>query len=270
MLMTERLLGLSERELRQAIEPYAEEFIRRDSDDDALSESSHQLVNKGIEAAAHIPAVKFIVDTTLRLVNRPEIESTLPKEVYERQAVASIAAERIASTALESGYITAYYVTNPYLDSDVGLHSGIGKKYLGILGGAPFADTRVVAGGAFKLLTQASWLEDDPIEIIKRSRGLLVVSQIDKQKAKLAEQFLGVPYAEGVHFMGKKGEMGLELTFTDSTREAIRLLFRGSGCPAGRIALAGANGSTLLQQYWEKIVDYLLPADATTEGFGAE
>lgn len=265
--MTERVLDLTAEQLKTEIKPYADEFIVHGDNYDALSRDSRELAYKGAEAAIHVPAVKFIVDTTLKLLTRPEFDDDLPLEVYERQGIASMTAERIAEIAVEEGYFAAYYATDTYLSPETGLPTVTSARYLGVLGGAPFADTRIVAGGALKLLKMGNIKQ--PAEVIKWSRDLSSVSMIDKGKAKLVEQFLGTPYANIDHFKGRKTEKGLELAFTESTREALKLL-RGIGCPAGRIALAGAGGPTLLQEYWCRIVDYLLPVDATVNGFPTE
>jgi hypothetical protein len=269
--MVESLQLLSSEELGAAIAPAVETFVSRGEDYDAISEASSHLSEKGYPAAGHTPAVKFLVDATLGIVTDSDNEQRLPKEVYMRQTVASVLAQRIAELARREGVFTAYYSSDHNFDTQqiIDLIT-TDEKYLGALGGAPFADVRQVAGGAYKFLKRAKSLTESPQDIIKRSSDLLVVSGIDKAKAQLAENYLGLLYADLSHFWLKQRNGQSEVVFGNSSREVIKMFHkRGGGCPAGRIALAGAGKPTLLQDYWGRIVDYLLPDDATTEGFAS-
>lgn len=255
---------MSDTELCTVIEPAREVFLAHQNE--ALSAASLRLYDDGYEEAAHMPAVKYALDATFDLLDQPDIAAELPREVYERQAVASMTAQRIAELETSAGVIMAFYVSDPHLNRPaIKDYIDTDESYLGVLSGAPFSDVRLIAGGAFKLLKMSSDLGERPADIIKRSHDLLAVSRIFKGHARQAELVLGRPYARINNFWGKKTDQGMVITLDRSTKDILSRLSTGMGCPAGRVAITGASGPTLLHQYWDRIVDYLITDDATVE-----
>jgi hypothetical protein len=266
--MAENLLELSSDELKAGITPALREFLSHEGDYPSISESARSLIGRGSYQAVYVPAVKFLVDATLDILNQPQVAARLPQEVMLRQAIASHEAGHIARIVATPGLFTQFYATDEYLrhvrlkveDVDT-----VNKPdYLASLGAAPFFDTRVVAGGALKFIRETG-IDEEPSKVIGRSLGLLAVAGIHKEQTDRAMNVLGLPYADSFNFVGKSG--GQEIKFSRIAFENLKRSYEpGRGCPAGRIALAGASNSNLLQQYWSRIVDYLIPADATTNG----
>jgi len=91
-----------------------------------------------------------------------------------------------------------------------------------------------------------------------------LISKIDRKKAMAAAGFLGLPYAAPRFYRAERKKTGWELWFTPETEEALKL-YIGRGCPAGQIAISGVYGRNLLQEYWGRITEYLIPEDATAE-----
>ncbi|HSW37312.1 MAG TPA: hypothetical protein VLG37_03005 [Candidatus Saccharimonadales bacterium] len=231
-------------------------------------EGTAWLVRSGKEDAFFIPAVRFLVDATLRVVTLPDVEAQLEREVFARQAVASKVAQEFADLAAKSRLFLNVYNGIPILGSlnipDPKFLGLINPKYLGTLGGAPFFDARLVGGGALRVLREHGITEGHGDAIVA-SRGLLAIAGVYKGFAERSTDYLGLPYVDDVHLRLEEGEEP-RVDFTDPAKDFLRSLRpAGRGCPAGGIVVKDAPKTSLLENYWERIVRFLVPPDATAE-----
>lgn len=140
----------------------------------------------------------------------------------------------------------------------------IDLEYLASLGMAPFYDVGVTTGSALRVLQREEIPE--PTEVIKRSTGLLKIAGIHKHPDVLAiaQMLLHEPYAAEECFeIGESKEGRIKIDFTEEMHIMLGALSIGQGCPIGRIASPTNPDSRLLTDYWTRLVDYLIPDNAT-------
>jgi hypothetical protein len=233
-----------------------------------IADTVAELVGNGNTEAYFVPAVRFLIDSTLQIVSEPEVKDALSNEVLDREFVASRLAEHVAKIATDNHVFSFLYKHSPTLSSIsvpvVELDNLRNGEYLGSLGAAPFFDTRFVVGGAFRML-KAREIED-PKEVISRSSGLLVIAGVykDPEIGKVVHSYLGLPYAKSEHYVLIDKEEGMEVAFADQAQLILETLHvEGRGCPAGKIKSPDNSPNRLLSDYWGKIVDFLIPAEAT-------
>jgi hypothetical protein len=241
-----------------AVRPYQE-----------LSERTRELILRGHGNALYVPVVRMLIEASLGVVTQPGVEPTLPREVATRSRIAAHYAEQAANFGTDRELFQGFYELNPQFN---GLRVSRGDKealsdpkYLASLGGAPFFDVGVVSGGALKLLKERG-VEENPADVIARSTGLLAIAGIHKGYTEELINFLGVPYANVDYLEISKTSEGVKVKFNDVAKSALeKCRVLGRGCPASRIPSADATKKSLLHEYWESIVHYLVPADATVD-----
>lgn len=251
--------------VRQAIDTAGLVFQSRSGA--LVAEQVADLVDGPNKEAYFVPGVKLIVDATLAIVRLPEIESQLPREVKQRQASASFIAEYLGKLLAENKVFGILYSRVPTLKALVSMEVDINEvfetEHMASLGGAPFFDTRLIAGGAYRMLEDNNVL--DPVRVIQRSTGLLKVAKVFKHREVTGKfhEAIGLPYARADIFELHEDGDEVTLTFTPEISELIESLHvPGRGCPVGRIT-SPESGDMLLKDYWTDIVAYLLPEDAT-------
>jgi len=267
------LVELSQDEIRAGILPETEAFIGQSDDYAAISANVRELVENGRHEALYVPAVKYIVDATLGIVTQPQVEPRLPKSVTARSQAAIHFAKYVVDVGLKGGIFMHFYAHNPDLrDAPMGEGEIVHLTdpddetgYLASIGAAPFYDTAIVSGGAFNFLEEQH-ITEPAADVIKRSLGLLAISGVYKGLSKVAFDYLGSPYAATEHFRLVPGTEETKLAFNEETGAMLRRLqVSDRGCPSGRIASPEKPDTTVLQQAWHRLVDYLVPSDATAE-----
>jgi len=258
-------------ELKAGIEPPLLSLLFSDAYD-TVAQGAADVVEAGRSEAFYAPAVKVIIDSTLSTVTQPGIQERLPREVGLRRNIALNCAEYATGVAILLDAFRRYYGANPRLLGlgicDVDFEELRSQDYLESLGKAPIFDAAVASGGALRALQASSeTFTETPAEVIARSSGLLAVSGIYKGHSRRAMNFLGLPYARSEHYVIQDGEKGPEVTFTRNAKAFLASLREeGRGCPAGKIESPTQVGGTLLEEYWGRMVRYLIPQNATVLG----
>jgi len=258
---------LDREEIKAGIKPEIMDFLFG-SNYDELSEIAADLVKEGRSEARYLPAVRLIVGSALRVLELPEVAGRLPQEIAARRNAALHAAECATNLALATDTLTQYYVDNPFL-MNLTVKSGEegalrNKEYLLSLGQSPFFDVAGVSGAALNLIRERD-VSGSPPDIIARSTGLLAISGVYKGDSDVAVDYLGLPYASTEHLGLQEGIDGPEVDFTAEAKDFLgNLHVQGRGCPAGKVTEQGADHS-LLEEYWRKLVYYLVPENATAE-----
>jgi hypothetical protein len=81
----------------------------------------------------------------------------------------------------------------------------------------------------------------------------------------VAYKRLGEPYVFTHNLVLEQDDGVSRVKFSPEIAQLLRQYYRGEGCPMGRIkAGSGARGNAL-QQDWHKLIDYLVPANATVD-----
>ncbi len=261
---------ISEAEVRAGIMPAAQAFVGQSEEYTAMAPELFQgVLEKGQAEALYVPAVKLVVDSTLGILTQPEVEARLPREVATRRKVAVHFGEYVIGVAVHSDIFRHFYTKNqslaPLARSILGeLTNPDDTKYISALCLAPFFDTSVVAGGALGFLQRREMAGQNPAEVIGRSRGLLMIAGVEKGLSGKAFDYLGAPYAGDAHYTLDERQDEPAVTFTAETRDYLHsLMTEDSGCPTGRLAEFGRPDVSLLQASWERLVNYLVPPDAT-------
>lgn len=272
--MTEPLLvELSTDEIKAGMIPSTEAFMGQSAAYTAISAEARTLVDAGRAEALYVPAVQYVVDAALNIVTQPKIEPKLPKSVTGRSQVAIHFAQLVVSVGLESGTFSHFYAHNPALwDAPMGegemvhlTHPQDKTGYLASIGAAPFYDAGVVSGGALNFLREQG-VADPPAEVIKRSTGLLALAGVYKSLSKVAFEYLGLPYAATTHYRLVRDAPETTLAFSEETATMLsRFRIGNRGCPSGGIDAPEQPGTSMLQYAWHRLVDYLVPEDATAE-----
>jgi hypothetical protein len=256
-------------EAKEGIKPEIMDFLFGPNFDE-ISRNSADLVRSGSPEALYVPAVKLIVGATLNVLSLPDVAERLPQEVAARRSAALYAAEYATNLALTVDAFSHYYAKNSDLNN-LAVRKGDAlairdKTYLLSLGQAPFYDVSIVSGGAHRVI-QENNISETPSDVIARSTGLLAISGVYKGHSRKAVNYLGNPYARSEHLALEGQENDPNVGFTPLANEFLRGLHeKGRGCPAGKIP-SGASEGTLLEEYWGKIVTYLVPPDATTDWY---
>lgn len=267
------LVELSQDEMRTGILPETEAFIGQSDDYAAISANVRELVENGHHEALYVPAVKYIVDATLGIVTQPQVEPRLPKSVTARSQVAIHFANYVVDVGLNGGIFMHFYTHNSDLrDAPMGEGEIVHLTdpndetgYLASIGGAPFYDAALVSGGALNFLREQHMTES-AADVIKRSSGLLAISGVYKGLSTVAFDYLGPPYASTEHFRVVPDTEETKLAFSEETATMLRRLqVSDRGCPSGRIASPEKPDTTILQDAWHRLVDYLVPPGATAE-----
>jgi len=234
-----------------------------------VSRQSAELIANGSPEAMFSPFVKVILDSALNTLTLPTVQERLPKEVVERRTIGAYCAQYATNLLLHfdlpTKYFGSHYALFPLLLLPNSAKNLRNKEYLTNLGSAPFSDVSIVAGGALRAIRSQTELTESPANVIAGSRGLLAVSGVYKGNVQEAVRYLGIPYATADHFMLYDDPKGLRVGFVDETKSFLQNLYvPGRGCPAGKMR-ADNGEQSMLSEYWERLVDYLIPADATTD-----
>jgi hypothetical protein len=267
------IVELSKEEIKAGMLPETSAFMGQSENYTAMTGIVRELVESGHDEALYIPAVKFIVDATLGIITQPQVEARLPNSVTARGQTAIHFANYVVDVGLRSGMFMHFYTHNPDL-RDIPLPKGESThlsnpddetKYLASIGGAPFYDTALVSGGSLNFLKQQH-IAEPAADVIKRSSGLLAISGVYKGLSRVAFDYLGSPYASPEHFRLVPRVDKTKLAFSEEASAMLqRLQVRDRGCPSARIASSEVPNSTVLQDAWHRLVDYLVPADATAD-----
>jgi hypothetical protein len=263
---------IAEADLTAAIEPEVERFCGPGATAyEQTFVGSVEQAQKGAYTAFFAPAVRFVVKTSLDILNGEETAPRLPVEIVDRAAVAYKVCERVAEVAVEQEVFARGY-TRPdtkRLTEQIESHVLLGDAdYIRSLSSAVFSDAKSVAGGAFRLLQGNKPEADDPKAAIKRSLGLLYVSQLALELLPLAYEYLGDPYTFTDRLKTVKDNKGFKVRFTPDVMERLdeyHVSARG-GCPMSKIRSDTSRG-TLLQEDWRSLIDYLVPAGATVNKY---
>ncbi|HSW37317.1 MAG TPA: hypothetical protein VLG37_03030 [Candidatus Saccharimonadales bacterium] len=265
--MSAEVFRLSDEEINTGLSSARQDFTGL-AGYDAVCLGARNSAEQGYPKAIYVPAVKFIVRAVLDTLAQPDVEARLPRELWERSEMASQFAYHVADLGVAADDFLNFYVFDSIMlrgsiyQRDI--RGVVDAEYLGSLGASPFCDVMQVAGGSFNLLRNEG-VSEDSAQVIARSTGLLAISGTNKKYSPEAAEYLGQPYADPSHFELKATEEGTKVGFTPSTLEHLRRFQRpNGGCPAGRIAGESA-GRTLLEEYWDRIVHYLMPPDATVQ-----
>lgn len=241
------------------------------SRDGALYASVHeQVVAQNDQAAFYVPAGKFALDATLSMLEIPAIRDNLSNEIALRSATATdIAQYHVGLNVVLSELLVDLYLNDPTLSKiDITPPQIAHLKnlsFIALLSAAPISDSGSVAGGALLQLQESGYETSDARETIQRSKGLLSVTGIPMSFVPETLNPLGIPYIKPSYFELTEDDP-LRLSFTDEAQEKLaRFKTAQSGCPAGRITIRSAFGNTILEEYWSKIIEYLVPDTATTE-----
>jgi hypothetical protein len=228
----------------------------------AIAARTRELFDRGRQDALYVPAVKFILDSTLGTLEQPGVEPHLPREIADRSEQAMSVAENVTNFALEQGLLATYYGHNAFFSDLLSVANDLTEPgFMNELGAYVFPDVQVASGGALKVLQQRG-IQATPAEVISRSDSLLLVAGIGRARGEEASEFIGWPYADPEHLEPIEGASGIEVAFTEEAQERLRRL-RGRGCPAGEVPVPSDPLHSLLDQYWGRIVRYLVPDDAT-------
>jgi len=233
-----------------------------------VAEAAAQLVEAGRIEAYYVPAVRFILDSTLSVINSPEVRRQHGREVGDRQNGASYIAMAIAKRATDFDLFCRIYEATPVLAdliiSSREVEALQDEEYLGSLGGAPFFDARIVSGGALRVARAKGFAH--PTEVVKDSTGLLAIASLpkDAQTTRMAHEMLGLPYVRAENLTVEQEDGKPRIAFAPEALALIKRLHRkGGGCPAGKLQLpAGETTIPLIQKYWRPMVDFLLPKNA--------
>jgi hypothetical protein len=235
-----------------------------------IANRSNELASGGDVQAFFVPVVRLIVDAALKILNNPEVSPQLPLEIVSRQITVTHITNHITKLLVDKELFSKLYAASPLGDSPTMLEEVenlANTPYLSTLAGAPFSDARQVCGGALRFLEQPA---AEARLTVARSRGLLAVSGIYKGYQDQAYKFLGSPYVDERHLELRSNEDGSNerVVFTRKTQQQLAAWSpAGRGCPASRIQDPSSSApSTLLENYWLQLVDYLVPLDATVNG----
>ena len=237
-----------------------------------------------------VPSVKLVLDATFGLLEAEEMQEYLTLEVLERQALAcSIVndvmrcfnSQRVVGAALHHSGIEQPFVSPlealygrsaQIQESLAKLRSDVTPQQLVVrsmsrltsLAQDPFADARLVVGGALRFLNASGDIKNQ-IDIIVQSTPLLAVSGLNArlQGPTNAALELGAPYYGSHRFQYDTKSPVRRLRLTDKALEIIAEYSQGaSGCPAGKF-IDVSTGKALLTDEWERFVNYLAPDGAT-------
>ncbi|HSW37316.1 MAG TPA: hypothetical protein VLG37_03025 [Candidatus Saccharimonadales bacterium] len=270
-------LELTGRELRVGIDP-ALEFLTGE-DGTSLMEETRVLVRGGNYHALAVPSVRFIVDATLGILTQPGVEDRLSREVVNRASIASSIVEYVTSVGCEVNIFKVACLKVLGREADLEWLFDTGnidllklfneEKVLNSLGRAPFFDVGWVSGGAVRVLRNEG-LTGSLSPLIVRSTGLLAISGVHKTNTEGVSEYLGLPYVQKKHLeLAGEGE-NTKIRFTEPVRDFLkRQEVDGRGCPAARVHVPGQPERTVLEEYWSRIVNYLVPPDATAEAKAA-
>lgn len=268
----QRLVELTRQEIQNGMIPATEAFMGQAEEYTAITPRVRELVEDGRHTALYLPVVKYIVNATLDMLTQPVVEERAPSEIGIRGAAASHYAKIAVNVGLNSGMFLHFYRHNadlrdaPALRDRLHLLGGsLYSDYLEGLGAAPFFDSSLVSGGAFKFLRQHA-VTEDPASVIGRSAGLLAISGVDKDEdnADAVFDYLGVPYAATEHFRFAPDTEDTEVAFTEETNSFLASRHvAGGGCPSGKVVSPEKTDLSLLEDYWNRIVGYMVPRHAT-------
>lgn len=268
----QKLLELSPQEIKAGLTPAVDAFLRQTDEYAEITPLVRELIDRGRHKALYVPAVKFILSATIDMLSQPAVEERMSKEIGARSIMASHFSKFPVHVGLNSGIFAHFYSNNPDLkdskllaDRSHLLSDPEYAEYLEGLGSAPFFDSSIASGGAFKFLKEQG-VNEDLAGVIERSTGLLAVAGVDKDNADAAFDRLGVPYArtEIIRFDPDADET--EVTFTDETIAFLSSLHvKGGGCPSGRVMIPGNPNISLLEDYWPRMVRFLVPPNATAD-----
>lgn len=232
---------------------------------DHIFEQSRKIFDQGngIESAFLAPITQFVVDATLIALNQDRLARQIPEEIDLRHIVAKDVAQTIIARMVAEGeVISLYRETALYKDMDsIDKELLSDEDHLKTLTNGAFSDGSVVAGGAYNLLDHEGVPQEQRPQIIKDSKGLLVVSKIDLDDADAVYGILGQPYVYARNLVFEPGRS--KVRFTPQIAQLMLNDYRGDGCPVGMMKALDVSGN-VLQQSWEEMVDYLVPEDATT------
>jgi hypothetical protein len=223
------------------------------------------------QSAIMVPAVQFIVESTLATLESPAVEEKLPRDIKTRAHIAAETAERVTEIATRLPLIDKLYRKDPVLSKSPIQRNGsnapsslIECDEMASLGATPFLDAVMGDTSGFSFLGRAGVPVEDRGYIIARSTSLgAALSKIDRGETYKASVYLSIADPDGEHFtFNRRGD---RLKFSENTLRYLETLYsHGGGCPILRLkSKASGQERNMLFSYWQDITRYLVPTDAT-------
>jgi len=256
-------IAISKQALQEGLGYAIEQFAGDEGRE--INDQSARLAMHGDVQAFYAPAVRLTIDATLRVMRNPEVASRLSPEIAARRSSSTFVAEHFATRCTEGGIYAALYGGTPLATAAETLslndvESLLYPTYMVSLASAPFYDVQKVSGGAHNVLRKAGIPAAERTAIIARSTGLLAISGVSKAYGDTADRYLQWPYVHQRHLELHNGKAAT-VSFTKTAQQRLHnWSLPDGGCPAGRM---NTGGKMLLQNYWEQMVELLVPEDAT-------
>lgn len=237
----------------------------------ALAAETRRALMRGNEDAFFVPAVRFILDGVVAMLDREPVRSRLPTEMDARAAVAQYYAHKTARVAVKGGVFDEFYRNNVFVRDFITpelLATLRGQSdYIGTLGSALFSDASIVAGGALRAV-RAQGGAPDEVKVITGSPELMLVAGVPKGSSREVFAHLGIPYVEGSELIVQTDEAGTptEVKFRPEAHAYLRSHFAaGKGCPARQLRATEGAYRTELDRGWADAVRFLMPPGVTVK-----
>jgi hypothetical protein len=234
-----------------------------------IAMETRKAILRGNESAFYVPAVQFIIDTTLSILDQPSVTARMPKELNARAIAAMDCVYKVVEVAVNAKMIDQFYSNNVYLSpyvSPILRQSLNDQAYLKTLSSSVFSDAKSIVGGAVRALRQKGGAVDER-GIITRSSSLKAIAGVDKRSIEELTYRLGIPYVETSHYIiGMKDGTPVDVAFSDETTAYIRQhTGPGVGCPVRQMKAQEEPYSTEFDYGWERIVQFLICPGVTVD-----
>lgn len=232
------------------------------------AKATAEALDRNVNDATDILGVQVVTDATFAALEQPGVAANLSKEIGLRAKTARCIAHDLATLMAASQVIPSVHAYSPALRKKFNIPDYFIHKdpvYMGSISISVFGDACAIAGGAHRVLARRQYPGEIIPSIIERSTGLLAISGINRRHFRKAWTELGNPYVLPRHLTVPENDQQ-EVRFTEGARRLLQAcMTEEGGCPAAKVSAPGEPSSTVLTSSWLRLVDFLIPADATTK-----